>query len=238
MNPRCKQALAIYLDTLHCGDEDLLQVMGHFFSFHSHLCGSAGSSFGIQECYQHMNIFKGAFPDLTIVEVEAAETKKHGILMPWKVVGTHEDYFFDTAPTGRRVEYSGYTSISTTPDGKVAKWEYQMDLLEIFRQIGRSISKFMSNKEALILELQKLDTDHPILTVKQTECLAFLCQGLSSKYIAQKMGCSYKTVECHTQTIKEKIGCHYKEQLIEAIRDKGLYFIFRDLFDMLYIDGS
>ena len=175
-----------------------------------------------------------AFPDLPLTEVEAFQTKKRGIVIPWKAEGTHYGTFLGVAPTQKRICYRGYTSLVLTPDKKVFKWDYQLNLPDLLNQLGQKAHCFYNKKDALIEYLQKMGTDKAILTVKQTECLAFLCQGLSSKYIATYLKISHKTVECHTQMVKEKLGCIHKEQLIDIVRSKGFYYAFRELFDMLF----
>lgn len=58
---------------------------------------------------------------------------------------------------------------------------------------------------------------HYSLTKKETEILLYLCQGKSAKEIAKIITISHRTVETHTEHIKEKLDCHSKYQLLDKI---------------------
>ncbi len=238
MKSLCEKALEIYRDTLYCGETDLSKTINYYFDHQANVVGNLGSSFGQDDCFLHARIFLHAFPSLIIQEAEAFRTKNQGIVIPWKVGATHYGDFLGIAPTQKKIQYHGYTSLFLTADNKVQKWDYRIDVSEITQQLGQTAEYSFNRKKSLVEHLQKMGTDKTILTLKQTECLAYLCQGLSSKYIASYLKISYKTVECHTQAIKEKLGCIHKEQLIDVIRAKGMYYSFRELFDWLFSGAS
>jgi DNA-binding CsgD family transcriptional regulator len=54
------------------------------------------------------------------------------------------------------------------------------------------------------------------LTEKQIECLVWLVQGLSTKQIGIYMHLSCRTVEHYLESIKEKLQCYTRAQLIKA----------------------
>jgi DNA-binding CsgD family transcriptional regulator len=64
------------------------------------------------------------------------------------------------------------------------------------------------------------------LTEKQENCLFLLIRGKTFKEIAKILHISPRTVECHIDTLKNKLRCHYKTELIEkAIDSDFLYYI-------------
>lgn len=54
------------------------------------------------------------------------------------------------------------------------------------------------------------------LSKQQTECLYFLVKGMSCKQIANMLGLSHRTVERYLDTVKLKLNCYNKSELIAA----------------------
>jgi DNA-binding CsgD family transcriptional regulator len=71
-----------------------------------------------------------------------------------------------------------------------------------------------------------VDYDHqPLpLTQKQELCLFLLIRGKTMKQIATILGISIKTVEDHLDSIKIKLNCHSKTQLIEKAIESGFFY--------------
>ena len=71
-----------------------------------------------------------------------------------------------------------------------------------------------------------IDPNHqPLpLTNKQEICLFLLIRGKTMKEIASLMGISIKTVEDHLDSVKAKLNCFSKPQLIERAIDSGFFY--------------
>jgi DNA-binding CsgD family transcriptional regulator len=71
-----------------------------------------------------------------------------------------------------------------------------------------------------------IDRSHQTLplTEKQEICLFLLIRGKTMKQIAFIMGISIKTVEDHLNSIKTKLACYTKSQLIEKAIDSGFFY--------------
>jgi DNA-binding CsgD family transcriptional regulator len=52
------------------------------------------------------------------------------------------------------------------------------------------------------------------LSEREQICASLLCQGLTVKLIAKKLGISFRTVETYLERVKEKLDCHNKAELI------------------------
>lgn len=52
------------------------------------------------------------------------------------------------------------------------------------------------------------------ITYREFQCLELLGKGMTMKNIAKKLSCSARTVETHLVHLKDKLGCAYKEDLI------------------------
>jgi len=61
------------------------------------------------------------------------------------------------------------------------------------------------------------------LSSRQKQCLKYLTQGRSAKMIAKKMNISSRTVETHIETIKAKMNCANKQELIDKVWDEHPY---------------
>ena len=59
-----------------------------------------------------------------------------------------------------------------------------------------------------------LEPNDNVLTERQTECLILLIKGMSHKQIANHLKLSARTVEHYLETIKNKLGCISRSELI------------------------
>lgn len=70
-----------------------------------------------------------------------------------------------------------------------------------------------------------LDQSQPFdLTQKQEICLFFLVRGKTIKEIAKILKISPRTVESHIDSIKNKLKCECKSQLIEKVIEGGFFY--------------
>lgn len=106
------------------------------------------------------------------------------------------------------------------------------------RTIGIIGASFLLNDEAIIdhsLNHYDFKTEEPNskptrLTQRQSECLYHLIKGMTIKMIAKKLNLSPKTVEHYLRTVKSKLACNNRADLIT----KGLqlpYIQYRFLID-------
>lgn len=58
------------------------------------------------------------------------------------------------------------------------------------------------------------------LTTRQKECLYYLVKGMSAKEIAYALKLSPRTVEHYLETVKAKLNCHSRSQLIAKVLDQ------------------
>lgn len=62
-----------------------------------------------------------------------------------------------------------------------------------------------------------LQTSGQSFTSRELECLQWIIDGLTAKQIARQMHISYRTVEAYVQSLKNKMKCHSKIQLISKV---------------------
>jgi DNA-binding NarL/FixJ family response regulator len=59
------------------------------------------------------------------------------------------------------------------------------------------------------------------LTDRQQQVATLVCDGLSSKAIAEKLGVTEGTVKCHLHAIYEELGVRSRIELIIALADRS-----------------
>jgi DNA-binding NarL/FixJ family response regulator len=59
------------------------------------------------------------------------------------------------------------------------------------------------------------------LTDRQQQVATLVCDGLSSKAIAEKLGVTEGTVKCHLHAIYEKLSVHSRTALMVALADRS-----------------
>jgi predicted ester cyclase len=80
------------------------------------------------------SLFQG-FPDIqqTIKDVIAQEDK---VMYRSTLKGTHTGMFMEIPPTGKVVTVSGSFNLLQIYEGKIVKWWYELNLLEVMKQMG------------------------------------------------------------------------------------------------------
>ena len=59
------------------------------------------------------------------------------------------------------------------------------------------------------------------LSDREVDCLYYTIQGLPAKVIAQTLCISHRTVESYLRSIKNKLDCNTKQELIDIALDQG-----------------
>jgi steroid delta-isomerase-like uncharacterized protein len=80
------------------------------------------------------SLFQG-FPDIqqTIEDVIAQEDK---VMYRSTLKGTHTGMFMGLPPTGKVVSMNGSFTLFRISEGKIVEWWYELNLLEVMKQIG------------------------------------------------------------------------------------------------------
>lgn len=88
-------------------------------------------------------------------------------------------------------------------------------------------SKIRTKKKKLFLKKINDEThkirNHFHLTKREIECLSYLLRGKTFKEIALTLKLSPRTVECHINNIKEKVGAHTKSELIKILSENSYH---------------
>lgn len=71
------------------------------------------------------------------------------------------------------------------------------------------------NSTVRIIIKSKLTCTHDEVTKREFECLESLSKGFTMKLTAKQLDISPRTVESHIRNLKEKLGMHTKNQLLE-----------------------
>jgi DNA-binding CsgD family transcriptional regulator len=64
------------------------------------------------------------------------------------------------------------------------------------------------------------------LSSRENQCLFFIIRGKTAKEIGNILGISYRTVEEYTQSIKNKLNCKSKHELIAYSIEQGYLNVF------------
>jgi len=70
--------------------------------------------------------------------------------------------------------------------------------------------------------LDLIDGHYEPLTVRETEVLKLMAQGLPSRQIAARLGISYATVRSHIRSVGGKLAVHSKDEAIVKARELGV----------------
>lgn len=97
--------------------------------------------------------------------------------------------------------------------------ENQVDISSIISiPEGQPTKDFRSNQKKILLKQLGLES-MTSLTRREIEILRFMAEGLSTRDIAHHLHLSTRTVENHLETIKSKLDCNSKAELIKKAQD-------------------
>ena len=71
-------------------------------------------------------------------------------------------------------------------------------------------------------QIELIDGRLEPLTVRETEVLILMAQGMPSRHIAARLGISYATVRSHIRSVGGKLGSHSKDEAILKARQLAL----------------
>lgn len=84
--------------------------------------------------------------------------------------------------------------------------DIQNQYTELLTQTNRVAASYHSTKLPAIEKL----------SAREAQCLQMIAKGLTAKAIADKLDLSKRTVETYIESVKSKLGCHNKTELIVA----------------------
>jgi len=125
----------------------------------------------------------------------------------------HEDeqYFFAMINAGA----AGYIPKRAAPD----------DLVAAIRAVAQghaflhaSLARFLMGEAAARRDPQ----DAPLLTPRESQVLALIAEGYTSREIAEELVLSAKTVERHRENIMSKLDVHNRVELVRYALERGL----------------
>ena len=61
-----------------------------------------------------------------------------------------------------------------------------------------------------------------LLTVRESQVLSLVGQGLTARAIARRCGISHRTVHKHLEQVYRKLNCHDRVSAVLLARDSGL----------------
>lgn len=166
----------------------------------------------------------------------------HGLV----VVKEHKDYdelFFMNAYANAKNVYSYYlnnkeniesfcSDFSVNAERMIARADQHKLILPKFEPISLETQPNYRNSSIKLINSYGNVT---LVTLKQYACLHWLARGRTIKMIAKIFNCSPRTVETHLNTLKIKLKCQTRLELIEIYEmNYNCFFKQNTLFDILH----
>lgn len=98
-----------------------------------------------------------------------------------------------------------------------------LEIINILNQLDLTTAVSSSFSPSLI-PFPHIIPNEPPLSEREKECTRYILKGMSAKEIGRIMDISYRTAESHIASIKNKLNCQTRSQLIEKI--SNFYNIF------------
>jgi two-component system, NarL family, nitrate/nitrite response regulator NarL len=165
-------------------------------------------------------------PDLALLDLELAY--EHG---PRRSGFDIAEFLRSRLPVVRYVFFSAYCSpevvrrvAAAGAQGFLGKTEYSLaETVQALHELAEGRPHFSARywqvREACRLD----DADcEKLLTKKEKEVLALVGHALSDAQIADRLGCSVRTVEGHYLHLRHKLGLETRERVMKFAIDRGL----------------
>lgn len=150
---------------------------------------------------QHRRAWLSAVPDVRM-EVLFAVTEGDSVIVHWRVRGTHLGPGLGITPSGRPVDFSGFTSL-----------EFQNGL------IARGIDRW--NRGEMIASLMQVRMDelrqHAGLTPREAQVALLMAERLTHTEIATQLKVKPNTARRHCEQVLLKLGVHHRQDVAQAI---------------------
>lgn len=103
---------------------------------------------------------------------------------------------------------------------------YCLDITQLLRDFNQSFTNtYKQSQKMNVFNPQHLSLDSkPVLSKRQSECLALLIRGYKSKQAAKVLGLSPRTVEHYIETLKIKLNCQTKTELLLTAMELGFAY--------------
>jgi predicted ester cyclase len=85
------------------------------------------------------------FPDIKLLSVENAIAENDKVAFCTTIKGTHKGEFMGISPTGKSMSASDI-NLFRISEGKIVEWWYELNLLEVMKQIGVCDSLFSESR--------------------------------------------------------------------------------------------
>ena len=173
---------------------------------------------------QNVKQFFNAFSTLEYT-IQESTLSNQQILLQWRGEAIHTGTAFNVEPTGKRVYFSGITSISIQQEA-VTRYHCFSDLPRTLMaktsfQKANLFNLFSSDIEKIASMLQ--DVTGKRLTKREVETLSLWLKGYSIKDTAKLLGgLSNRTVQTFRENTKRKLSVETYQQLFSLLQDTGV----------------
>lgn len=162
----------------------------------------------------------------------------HGVTFVSEGLNYFEIFCFDTVePIIYHVEKKLFSRFMLYFKDQARKLIAQAENEKIFIPLKKNIFDFFENKKSSksleFLENTKMNRyylsgkySNIYLTAKEKKCVDWLIQGKTAEETAAIEGVHLKTVQCHLENIRKKLGCYKQTQLVRIILESGCYDAF------------
>lgn len=154
-----------------------------------------------------MKMIDHAHPDLILLDVRLAQGDGFSLLAKFKVQWPNLPVLMMSAYDNPTYMHQ---AVALSAAGYLLKSAPRERLIESIRKAVKGENNWQRDElrrmtGALATPRMKGDVEVP-LTQRESEVLTHLCEGLTNREIASRMGISYETVKEHVQHILHKIG--------------------------------
>lgn len=130
------------------------------------------------------------------------------------------DHCFDLYHCGEKIAVAGVAKEVSLTEWSCEKESVVNSLagknLDILSQVQDKLGVSLTSKNCL-------ETMLSLLSKRQKECLHYTLLGKSAKEIGKLLNISHKTVEMHLSSIREKLFCNSKSELICKVVEAGYF---------------
>ncbi|CAG9000755.1 MAG: hypothetical protein CENE_02762 [Candidatus Celerinatantimonas neptuna] len=160
-------------------------------------------SVGSEHLSDTFDIWFRAFPELIYRQREVCVCG-NWVSIDWFVEGDHLGEFFGISATGRRIQYSGTTSLLLF-DNRIHSYRATVSISPLIAQISPNTEiEIHRIRQDMFAQFNRIIGVN--LSQRQIECLALSSLSHNQKMISEKMGIRYTTFRTHLERALQALG--------------------------------
>lgn len=173
----------------------------------------------------------GNWNGITVSKVEKNYTELYWFTQKEATINWHKFFIRNKKLLLEFIKYfNSYKAFLNIPEDSIGQnlfkfpggFDINLQESEYIEKDSHIINQIFESFDLNSASITPLQINDKILSIRESEVFSIIGQGYTTKVAAQKLCLSPRTIRHHIENIKEKLGLHFKTDLIKSYQEKHL----------------